>query len=185
MPQFSMDTWVEPAYDELWGRLSDPNFRSSKNCRAISSDGAATLGSARRRRCCARLTNGSGGGCAPSPGSSGSVDACDLPSCDAAASAGIWRRKPPAAHTAPGGSQAAPRSPSPCQRPSSVHSASLPSPNHGPHHLLCLSDKSVRASRRPDHRKAASVESILTEGGFGFRIPSFARPRNDDSDRST
>ena len=40
-------------------------------------------------------------------------------SCDAAASAGTWRRKPPAAHTALGGSATAPRSPLPCQTPSS------------------------------------------------------------------
>ena len=47
--------------------------------------------------------------------------------CDAAASAGIWRRKPPAARTALGGSATAPRSPSPCRTPSSPRSASLPS----------------------------------------------------------
>ncbi|MGZ3573530.1 MAG: group II intron maturase-specific domain-containing protein [Gemmatimonadaceae bacterium] len=37
------------------------------------------------------------------------LDPLALPSCDAAASAGIWRRKPPAAHMALGGSQTAPR----------------------------------------------------------------------------
>ena len=46
------------------------------------------------------LTSGSGGGCAPSPGSSGSVDRLALPSCDASASAGTWRHRPPAARMA-------------------------------------------------------------------------------------
>jgi RNA-directed DNA polymerase len=41
--------------------------------------------------CCAGLTSGSGGGCAPSPGNSGRLDRLALPSCDAAASAGIWQ----------------------------------------------------------------------------------------------
>src|SRR5262249_23517576 len=51
--------------------------------------------------------NGSGGGCAPSPGSNGSTDGLALPSCDAAASAGTWRHKLPAARMAPGGSRTA------------------------------------------------------------------------------
>ncbi|MET3335842.1 RNA-directed DNA polymerase [Bradyrhizobium japonicum] len=51
---------------------------------------------------------------APLPGSNGSMDPLALPSCDAAASAGIWRRKPPAAHVALGGSRTAPRSPLLC-----------------------------------------------------------------------
>src|SRR5947199_8969152 len=51
--------------------------------------------------------NGSGGGCAPSPGSNGSADGLALPSCDAAASAGTWRHKLPAARMAPGGSRTA------------------------------------------------------------------------------
>src|SRR6266480_2718536 len=55
------------------------------------------------------------------------MDPLALLSCDAAASAGTWRLKPPAAHVALGGSQAAPRSPSQCQSPSSVHSVCLPS----------------------------------------------------------
>ena len=42
---------------------------------------------------------------------------------DAAASAGTWRRKPPAVHMALGGSATAPRSPSPCPTPSSSRSA--------------------------------------------------------------
>src|SRR5438445_6385 len=67
--------------------------------------------------------NGPGGGCAPSPGSNGSVDPLASPNCDAAASAGTWRHKPPAAHVALGGSQAALRSPWQCQSPSLVHSA--------------------------------------------------------------
>jgi hypothetical protein len=77
-----------------------------------------------------RVTAGSDG-CVPSPGSNGSngsngsVETLVLQSCDAAASAGIWRRKPPAAHMAIGGSQAAPRLPSRCQPPSSPHSAWL------------------------------------------------------------
>ena len=75
---------------------------------STSSAGAATSASAKPRRCCAHLTSGSGGGCAPSPGSSGSADALALPNCDAAASAGIWRLKPPAAHMALGGSATSP-----------------------------------------------------------------------------
>src|SRR5215813_5512074 len=51
--------------------------------------------------------NGSGGGCAPSPGSNGSTDGLALPSCDAAASAGTWRHKLLAARMAPGGSRTA------------------------------------------------------------------------------
>jgi error-prone DNA polymerase len=31
----------------------------------------------------------------------------------------------------------------------------------------------------PDCREAASPESIFTDGGYGFRAPRFARPRND------
>src|SRR5215831_14934009 len=45
----------------------------------------------------------------PSPGSSGSAGAPASLSCGAAASAGTWRHKPPAAHMAPGGSRTAPR----------------------------------------------------------------------------
>src|SRR5262249_14090990 len=49
------------------------------------------------------------------------------PSCDAAASAGTWRPKPPAAHVAPGGWQRAPHLTLLCQMTSSVHSVWLPS----------------------------------------------------------
>jgi hypothetical protein len=72
-------------------------------------------------------------GCAPSPGSNGSVDALASPNCDAAASAGTWRLKPPAAHMAPGGWQRAPRSTWPCQSCSSAHSVWLPSRPHSLH----------------------------------------------------
>lgn len=85
--------------------------------------GAATSVSAKPRRCCVRLMRGSGGGCEPSPGSNGSAEPLVLQSCDTAASAGTWRRKPLAAHMAPGGSQTAPHSPLPCQMLSSVRSA--------------------------------------------------------------
>jgi Group II intron, maturase-specific domain len=71
--------------------------------------------------------------CAPSPGNNGSAVTLALPSCDAAASAGIWRHKPPVARMALGGSQTAPRSPSPCQSRSSDHSAWLPSRACGAH----------------------------------------------------
>ena len=83
--------------------------------------------SAKPRRYCVNLTAGSGGGCVPSPGSNGSVEPLVLQSCDAAASAGIWRHKPPAAHMALGGSRTVPRLPSLCQTPSSPHSGWLPS----------------------------------------------------------
>jgi RNA-directed DNA polymerase len=71
---------------------------------------------------CASLMRGPGGGCAPSPGSNGDVDAPVTQSCDAAASAGTWRHVAPAAHMAPGGSATVLRSPSPCQMPSSTRS---------------------------------------------------------------
>jgi len=109
--------------------------RSSRSCPLTLSVGAATSASAKPRRYCADLTSGSGGGCAPSPGSNGSVDGLALPSCDAAASAGTWRHKPPAAHMALGGSRTARRSPLPCQLRSSAHSAWLPSRHGGPHNL--------------------------------------------------
>jgi hypothetical protein len=79
------------------------------------------------------LTSGSGGGCAPSPGNSGSPDGLALPSCDAAASAGIWRQQLPEAPMALGGSQSVPRSTSPCQPASLVHSDYVPSQNPLPH----------------------------------------------------
>ena len=43
----------------------------------------------------AGLMNGSGGGCAPSPGNSGGVDLLALQSCNAAALAGTWRQHGP------------------------------------------------------------------------------------------
>src|SRR5262249_44166298 len=91
-------------------------------------DGAATSASARHRRYCASLMNGPGGGCAPSSGSNGSGGVLALLSCDAAASAGIWRRPPPAAHVALGGSARAPPSPWLCHSSTSAHSACLSSP---------------------------------------------------------
>ena len=48
----------------------------------------------------------------PSPGSSGRMDTLASRNCDAGASAGTWRRKPPAALMARGGSATAQRSPS-------------------------------------------------------------------------
>ena len=68
--------------------------RSSRSCRSTSLGGAATSTSAILRRCCATSTSGPGDGCAQSPGSSGNAGLLGSPSCDAAASAGIWRRKP-------------------------------------------------------------------------------------------
>jgi hypothetical protein len=79
------------------------------------------------------LTSGSGGGCAPSPGNSGSMDALALPSCDAAASAGIWQQRLPEAPMALGGSQSVPRSTSPCRPASSDHSDYVPSQIPLPH----------------------------------------------------
>src|ERR1700730_9163622 len=73
--------------------------------------------SARPRRCCATLPNGPSDGCAPSSGSNGNAGLPALPNCDAAASAGTWRRKPPAAHMALGGSATVPRSPLPYPMP--------------------------------------------------------------------
>ncbi len=77
-------------------------------------------------------TNGSGGGCVPSPGRNGSADAPVTQSCDAAASAGTWQRRPLAAHMALGGSATVPRSPSPCPTPLSSRSAYLPSRSKRP-----------------------------------------------------
>jgi hypothetical protein len=59
--------------------------------------------------------------------SNGGVDAPALLSYGAAASAGTWRRKPPAAPMALGGSVTAPPSPSRFRRPSSFRSTSRPS----------------------------------------------------------
>src|SRR5438876_1497860 len=90
------------------------------------------------------------------------MDPLALLSCDAAASAGTWRLKPPAAHVALGGSQAAPRSPSQCQSPSSVHSVCLPSQpaNHiiyrtavyGPVRTVVWEGRSREAPPYPDPR---------------------------------
>ena len=63
-------------------------------------------------------------GCAPSRGSNGNAGLLALPSCDAAASAGIWRRRAPVARMALGGSATAPRSPSLFRMPSSSRSGS-------------------------------------------------------------
>ena len=79
---------------------------------SISSDGAATSASARPRRCCAPRPVDQATASMPSSGSNGNAGGPALRSCAAAASAGIWRLKPPAAHTALGGSATAPRSPS-------------------------------------------------------------------------
>jgi len=54
------------------------------------------------------LDQWSSGCCALTPGNNGSAAALVLQSCDAAVSAGIWRRNPPAAHMAPGGSRTVP-----------------------------------------------------------------------------
>jgi RNA-directed DNA polymerase len=67
---------------------AEASRRLSTSCPSILLDGAATLASAKPRRHCARLMNGPGGGCAPSPGNNGSVAALVLQSCDAVASAG-------------------------------------------------------------------------------------------------
>ena len=83
--------------------------RSPRTCRAISWDGAATSASARRLRRCARSTHGSGAGFDPSCGSNGNAGQPAMRSCAAGAWDAIWRRKPPAALTAPGGSATAPR----------------------------------------------------------------------------
>ena len=91
--------------------------------RYLDRDGAATSASARPHRCCADLNSGPGGGCVPSPGNSGSVVGRGLLNCDAAASAGTWRHRPPAAHMAPGGSATAPPWPSHSPTPPSRRSA--------------------------------------------------------------
>src|SRR5215475_11086297 len=77
--------------------------------------------------------NGLGDGCAPSPGSSGSGGVLALLSCDAAASAGTWRRKLPVAHVALGGSAIVPPSTLLSQLPTSGPSACLPSAPSRPH----------------------------------------------------
>src|SRR5262249_5566767 len=96
-------------------------------------DGAATSASAKLRRYCARLMNGPGGGCAPSLGSNGSGGVLASLSCDAAASAGIWRPQPLEAHAAPGGSATAPPSPLLCQSASSGHPGCRASPTSALH----------------------------------------------------
>jgi hypothetical protein len=87
------------------------------------------------RRRCVTLISGPGGGCALSPGNNGSAAALVLQSCDAAVSAGTWRREPPAAYMAPGGSRTVPHLPLLCQMPSSPHSdwlLSRPNELHNP-----------------------------------------------------
>ena len=84
--------------------------------------------------CCARSTSGSGAGFDPSRGSNGNAGEPALRSCVAEAWASTWRRKPPAALTAPGGSATAPRSPLRSRTTSSARpSASLPSRPPRPH----------------------------------------------------
>src|SRR5262249_46758542 len=61
-------------------------------------------------------------------GSNGSAGVLAMLSCDAAASAGIWRHPPLEAHVAPGGSAIAPPSPLLCQSSTSGRSAYLPLP---------------------------------------------------------
>ena len=118
----------------LNGRGARASKRSSRNCRVTSSGGAATSASARRLRCCAPSISGSGAGFAPSSGSNGSAEEPASRSCAAGAWLMIWRRKPPAALTALGGSATAPRSPSRFQTTTSAEpSASLPSPALQPH----------------------------------------------------
>jgi len=79
-----------------------PQFPPPKGCPAIWLDGGPTLDSARLCPCCANLNSGSGGASVRSPGGNGSAGPHALLSCDAAASVGTWRRKPPAAHIALG-----------------------------------------------------------------------------------
>ena len=76
--------------------------------------GRGTSASARRRRCCADLTSGSGDGCAPSPGSSGAMDGTGSGSCSGGTCRDGSRRRPRPARTAPGGSLPARLSTSPC-----------------------------------------------------------------------
>src|SRR6267142_556294 len=85
--------------------------RSSRSCPSTSSGGAATSDSARPRRCCANLTNGPDEGCVPWSGCNGNEGLLVMPNCDAAASAGIRRRKPPVAHVVLGGSATVPHLP--------------------------------------------------------------------------
>ena len=108
------------------GRREQVSKRSSKTYRATSSVGAVISASARRLRRCAFLTGGSGEGFDPSSGSNGSVGRPALRNCAAAAWATIWRRKPPAVPTAPGGSATAQRSPSRFQTTSSANPSALP-----------------------------------------------------------
>ena len=61
--------------------------------------------------CCANLTNGPDEGCVPWSGCNGNEGLLVMPNCDAAASAGIRRRKPPVAHVVLGGSATVPHLP--------------------------------------------------------------------------
>ena len=70
------------------------------------------------------LCNGSDGGCVPSCGGSGNADEPALRRYAASGSARDWRRVPPAAPMAHGGSATAPRSPTRCPMPSSSGLAS-------------------------------------------------------------
>jgi hypothetical protein len=96
-------------------RRARPSGRSPKSCLAILLDGELTSVSVKLRRYYVNLTSGPGGGCVPSLGGNGRAGTHALPSCDAAASAGIWRHKLPAAHMALGASATVPRSRLPCR----------------------------------------------------------------------
>jgi hypothetical protein len=44
--------------------------------------------------------------------------------------------------------------------------------------VLCF-NHAAHSAIIPGRREAASPESILPGGGYGFRAPAFGRPRND------
>ena len=93
------------------------------------------LGSVNCRRSCAVWTSGSGDGCAPSLGSSGSVDASGTKSCAVAAWTTTWRLAPPVAVMVPGGWLLPPPGILPCPTLSSPPSACLPLWS-GPHNPM-------------------------------------------------
>src|SRR5450631_3266202 len=103
--------------------------------------GAATSASARHRRRRVNLTNGPDDGCVPLSGSNGDTDLIASLNCDAAASAGSWRRKPPAALGVLGGSAQALCSPWLYRTLSSNRSALQPSRSPS---MLNLSNRRIR-----------------------------------------
>src|SRR5450631_3122002 len=143
--------------------------------------GAATSASARHRRRRVNLTNGPDDGCVPLSGSNGDTDLIASLNCDAAASAGSWRRKPPAALGVLGGSAQALCSPWLYRTLSSNRSALQPSRSPS---MLNLSNRRIRTRTYGGVGGEESRDSPLSRSGFtldGPRLCSAPPSRVEDA----